>query len=312
MAVKIVIGLDDPDGILAATAYGAASVLQLQSATDEVFTTPVDVTEIAITAATYQYTHWDAAGTRSTWYRWRVENSADTELGEWSAAFQGWDPALAARLSGAYATLDAFLLRRGTRPPASTASAILARMEEALVEASSRLDEALGIPGLFFQYPQSGTAARVFDGSGDRVLHIHEGIVSLSSIRIKTSDSADWETVTVTDARLEYWANRGSPHVLPSGEPYDHVVLTGAGTQVTWPKVRAGIELTGVHQWPRVPRTASKGTMDWAAQDLAADMSFPGGVVGPEQVGSPVGPNRMPDSVWRLVNAMAHRHMCAI
>lgn len=313
MAVKLVIVLDAPDDALATAAYGAGADIELQSAADEAFTTPAAVADIPIVADTYQYTYWDLAGTTATWYRWRLTNAGDTETGEWSDPFQGWDPATAARLSGAYATLDALLLRRGMRPPATTQSAELARMEQALVDATERLDEALGQPGGgFFRAPQSGTEVRVFDGTNDRVLHVHEGVISVSAIRIKVGVSADWETVAVGDVRLEYWANRGSPHVLPSGEPYDHVVFTGAGSRTSWPGTPAGVELTGAFQWPRVYPPARKGTIDWALQDLAADKTFAGGVVGPAQLGAPVGPNRMPDSVYRLVSSMSRRHLCAL
>ena len=103
MAVKVVLGLDAPDDAL--TGYGAGAILRVQSSATETGTF-ANLTTVAVVAATYQYETWDAAGDKTTWYRWRIENAAATETGDWSAAFQGWDPAVAARNAGSYATLD--------------------------------------------------------------------------------------------------------------------------------------------------------------------------------------------------------------
>jgi hypothetical protein len=310
MAVKLVILVDDPDGALATGSYGAGADIELQSSAVEAFTTPAVVADIPLVAATFTYTHWDAAGTTATWYRWRLTNTGDTETGEWSAPFQGWDPATAARLSGANATLDELLGRLPERLP-STSTHKLARMERALIDATERLasNELVGYP--FMRSPQSGAdEARVVEIDCDGIVHVHGGIISVTSARIRRSTSADWEAITVTDLQLEYWAGGNRALAAPDGEPFDHVTLTGRGSLVTWPRTHAGIELTGAWQWPRIPRPAVNATCDLARQMLAADPTFAGAVVGPDQLGRPVGPNRLPDSVYRLNRAMSHRFAC--
>lgn len=310
MAVKVVIPLDGPDAILDAAAYGAGSDLELQRDTTPAFSAPAAVADIAIVTGTYLYEHWDAGGTTSSWYRWRLTNTGDTETGEWSDPFQGWDPAVAARKSGAYATLDD-ALRVLPQKPGERSSDRLARIETALVDATDQLDDALKLRHAFFRSPQSGAdEVRTFDGPGGRVLHLHAGLVELTSLRIKRSIRGDWETVDVDDVRLEYWANLGSNHEKPDDEPYDHVVMTGAGTELAWPCGPALVELTGAYQWPRVWRRATRVVVDWARQQLAADPSAAGGPTGPIELGRPVGTIRMPDSVFRFVTAMNQRHWC--
>ena len=307
-AVKILITLDAPDGVLAATAFGAGSKIQLQSGTTEAMADAVDVTRITIVAATYAYEYW-ATGDATTWFRWRVENTGDTNAGAWSDPFQGWDPATAARNSGAYATIDDLLLTVQSRPPMASSSDRYARWERALVDATDLLDEEIGRRHGFFRSPQTGaTEVRTFDGTGDRVLHIHGGIVSLAGLRVRLSTAGDWATVPLTDVRLEYWADLGRRHDPPAGEPYDHVVFTGSGADVRWPRIADGAELTGAFDWPKVPRRAVRATVDWARQLIAADPTMAGGVVGPTELGQPVGPNRMPEAVYRLRTAMAQRH----
>jgi hypothetical protein len=310
MAVKLVIGLDDPDGVLAAAAYGATSVMQMQRSADDTFVAPTDVAEITILAATYYYAYWDAAGDRTSWYRWRLEKGDDTETGEWSDPFQGWDPAIPGRLSGSYAHPDEFLRRVPTKPTTAQTDR-LARIDGALRDATGRLTDELG--GLsFWRIPQTGaTEVRAFDGDGSGVLHVHGGIVSLDAVRVKLSATSDFADVLDADWRLEYWADIGSPHDKPADAPYDHVVFTGAGTQRYWPRVRAGAELTGALGWPKAPGTARKAEIDLARQDLAADPSFAGGVVGPGgDLGRPVGPNLLPRSVYDLSLAMSRRFFC--
>lgn len=309
MAVKLLIGLLDPDGALGTDAYGAGAVIQVQRAADEAFTAPADVTEVAVQAATFAYVVWDASGDRSAWYRWRLEKGDDTETGEWSDPLQGWDPALPGRLSGSYANPDELLIRLGRRPTTAETERV-ARFDVALRDANERLtNEVLEMS--FFRTPQSGeTEVRLFDGDGTGVLHVHDGIVSLTGVRVKPFVTGDFEDVVDADWRLEYWANRGAPHSKPAGEPYDHVVFTGAGATLRWPGAHAGVELTGALGWPRVPRGAINAEIDLCRQMNAADPNFAGGPVGPSELGRPTGPNLLPRSVYDLQTAMARRHWC--
>lgn len=312
MAAKLLIVLDAPDEALVSAAYDTGAVIQLQRSTTSAFGSPADVAEIPVVASTYAYTYWDAGGDSYSWYRWRLEDSGDTANGEWSDPFQGWDPATGARRSGAYATPDRLQLRVPTRPGERSTDR-LARYELALLDGRERLDEALGVQGQFFRSPQTGAdEVRVFDARGDGVVHVHAGILEVNGVRVRLSPTSGWTTYSAGDVALEYWADAGNHATPPDGEPYDHVVVTGAGSLLAWPNGRASVELTGAFGWPRIPRRAANANIDWARQALAADPTFAGGTVGPSQLGAPVGPNRMPDSAWRLATDMSRRFWCQL
>lgn len=304
MAVKVVIPLADPDGILAAAPYGAASVIQLQRSTVEAFTAPADVVEIAIVAATYRYVYWDAAGDTTTWYRWRVENSADTETGDWSDPVKGIDPASIAAETGAYASIDDLLV---TMRQATTDTKFLARAEGALVEASDDLDAELH----FNVRPLAAGTVRTFTVGSDGYVHIHTGVRSISAVRMRLTQTADFEDVDLADLQLEHWAAGVRSTSAPGGEPYDHVGLTRRGTLLRWPITTFGIELTGAFGWDPPPRLWRAATVTWARQKIAADPSVPGGQIGPDERGSPFAPDRKPDIVYRLIRREADRFWCS-
>lgn len=300
MAVKLVVTLDAPDDALAG--YGAGARLHIQSGASETGTF-ASLTVIAIAAATYQYEYWDTAGDVTTWYRWRIENAGGTETGDWAAAIQGWDPATAARNSGSYATVDDFLLRVPTIPANSRT---LAAIERALVESRERLDAELGYD--YFRHPQSGTEQRTFHGPGTNLLHVHQGIISLTTVEVRLSTNGSWIALDADD----WWLETQPGDLWPkAGEPYFHVRLSDLATYVIFPKGENRVRLTGAFGWPSVRRFI-EGNIAWARQQLAADLSFPGGIVGSDELGRPVGPNRMPDAVWRLKLAESRRFACSI
>ena len=301
MAVKVVVTLDAPDDAL--SGYAAGAVLRVQSSTTETGTF-ANLTTVAIVAATYQYEYWDTAGDATTWYRWRIANSAETETGDWSDPFQGLDPAKAARNSGSYATVDDLILRAPTIP---TSSRMLAVLERALVESRERVDAELGRD--CFRHPQSGTEARIFHGKGGNLLHVHQGIVSLTTVEIRLSTNAAWTALLAADWWLE--AQPGDLWPL-AGEPYFHVRLSDAATYTTFPVGENRVRLTGAFGWARPSHRHIQVNIDWAHQQIAADPSFAGGPTGPDSLGRPVGPNRLPDSMWRLKLAESRRFACSI
>lgn len=88
--------VENPDEVLNAGAYGTAAVLRLQwSATEAGAFADVSGTgstpTSTVLAATRSYTGYDPAGTSSTWYRTRFENTGATRVSDWSAAFQVGD-----------------------------------------------------------------------------------------------------------------------------------------------------------------------------------------------------------------------------
>jgi hypothetical protein len=302
MSILLRLTVPNPDDIL--TGYGAGALIRIERAATEAGAYAEVDTE-AVVATSFLYEVWDAAGLDTSWYRTRYSNALNTAQSEYGDSFSPGTPT-------AYATIDQLLVRLPQQPP-STSTARLARMQNALLEATDRLTEELGGVS-FFRSPASGAdEVRLFEVGIDGVVHVHEGVISIAACRIRRTRTGDFEDVDIDDLQLEYWAKRGQRSTTkPAGEPYDHVSLTGRGTLLTWPATYLGIEFTGAWQWPAIPTRAVDATCDWARQALAADPTFVGGIVGPEELGRPIGPNRVPDSVWRLQVQMSRRFWCAL
>jgi hypothetical protein len=92
----LTIGVEQPDQILNAGAYGAGAVIRLQTAATEAGafadvsgagSTPTTT----VVTATNSYTGYDPNGIVSSWYRTRFENVGATRLSDWSPAFQVGD-----------------------------------------------------------------------------------------------------------------------------------------------------------------------------------------------------------------------------
>jgi hypothetical protein len=285
---RVVVRVPDPVGILAG--YGTGAVLKVQRSFDpDDFTGAADLADIAVVADAFLYTVWDTSNT-TAWYRWRAENAIGTQLGEWSDPFQGTDPAIAAHDDYAYANVDDLLLAL-PQPPPDLDGRKAARIHQALVQARERLDGELDVS--FARSPQTGTEARYFDGPGGCTLHVHGGIVSLATVEIRASIASDWETVDAEDWRL-------LPENPIGGQPYFHLELLGVVANSTWPRGSRLVRVTGAFNWAHPPQRAIAANVALARQALAADPTFAGGVVGPPQLGAPVGPNRLPEDVWRL------------
>lgn len=301
MAVKVVFVIPAPDDII--TGYGASPVARIQfSATETgVFADLAATPTEAIVAATHRYEHWDAAGSATTWYRWRPENAAGTETGDWSQPFQGIEAAVAAQNSGSYASIDDFLLHVGQIP---TDTRRLAAIERALVSSREELDLEIGRDA--FRHPQSGTEVRTFHSKGGSLLHVHLGIVSLTTVEVRETTNGTWIALDSDDWWLE---GRVGELTVPAGEPYWHVQLSDLSTYTTFPMGENRIRLTGAFGWPRPSARHVQGNIAFARQRIAADPSFPGGIVGQSELGAPVGSNRLPDAVWRLKLAESRRFL---
>lgn len=294
MAAKLTIALEAPADVL--TGYSTGALLRVQSAATEAGVY-ADLTTIAVVATAFSYEYWDNVGDTTTWYRWRAENAGGTETGEYSDPFQGTDPALPAPRSGAYADVDDLLLQVRQ---SVTDSRWLANAQVRLVEASRDLERALGGYTFFRGVSQAIRA----HGTGGGTLHIHQGLVSLATVEIQEVTGGSWIALASAD-----WYLEGLPgqDFMTDGEPSFHLVLEGDATYRTFPTVRRGVRLTGVPGWPAVPSGAKHATIAKARQLLAADTTLPGGPMGPEEYGNPIGPDRWPRSFYDFVMAERER-----
>lgn len=82
----LTLNVPNPDQLLNAGAYGAGSVVQVQSG-PALIGPFLDDGTVAIVTAVTSYTHYDLDGTTTTWYRTRYENAAGVVVSEWSDAF---------------------------------------------------------------------------------------------------------------------------------------------------------------------------------------------------------------------------------
>lgn len=284
---RITITVADPAGLLASTAFGAGALYRVERATS-MDGTYAEIGTGELDAATTAYVFWDATGLATHWYRTRYSDATGSDFSEYSDPFSP---------QTAYATLDDL---DATYSRSEDDARILVRMQSALVDGIDRITEE--VEADFFRHPASGTETRYFEGKGGTTLHVHAGLVTVTSIRIRLDRFTDWIALAATDYDLEA---RGSPEdpnqATAATYPFDHIVLNGTGaTFTTWPIGKRLIEIIGAFGWPRPPRRAVEANVAMARQLMAADRTYPGGVVSPDEQGLPVLPTRLPDAVYRL------------
>jgi hypothetical protein len=132
--VRVPITVTAPDDLLVAYSAGALIRVERSATQSGVY---AEVGTAAIVAGTYQYTYNDAAGTLTSWYRWRVSNAGNTLASGYSSPLQGVDAAFpfGVAVPPRHATLDKLLLTY-RNPDAITADPVLlARCADALDEA---------------------------------------------------------------------------------------------------------------------------------------------------------------------------------
>lgn len=298
-AIKVPIIIDAPLDAIRGYGNGALIRVERSGAVDGTYS---EIGTIAVGPERFAYEHWDATGTATSWYRWAISDATKTKQSGYSAPIPGVDAIASSRAARCYGTLDSLLLRFD-QPP--TGSAKLARLEQLLVDATQALTEELGFD--FFAHPLTGDGTWYLDSSGTDELCAHDGIVSLATVEVRTSPSDPYVTVASTDYELEHDANTSA-----EGEPFDHVVLTGAGALRRWPRGHRSVRLTGVRGWASVPATASSSVVARARQLAASDPMFGGGPVGPDEYGRPIGPTRMPDEMWRFMRVYRSRFYCHV
>jgi hypothetical protein len=279
LAEQIVVNVDDPADLL--TGYGAGAKVRLERAADSVFTTPTEVSTQTLVAGTTQYEFWDPAGTPASYYRYRISDSGGTTFSAYTELGQTGAPR-------AYATVDA--LRELLHIPDDSRDNLLADL---LVRVTTKINTSLGFD--FFRHPAvSGTEVRLVDGTGHSRLTVHQGIISLTGIRIAGWTGDSYTALTSADWRLRDPAG-------PNG-PYLTVQLTDTGTYGYWPSGYDIAELTGVFGYASVPADIEQATLMWAA-DI-----FRIGASGLEEPDQPRFAGGMPRFVWETVEDYRARH----
>lgn len=279
--IRVTFTVDDPAGLLAT--YGAGALLRVERAATEAGVY-VEIGTVAIDAGSTEYTLWDPAGAATSWYRWRASDAGDTTYSAYSDAFQGSDAEDTS--SERYAPLSAVLAGYQQTVPDDART----RLDNSLLDATDQISDLVGL-AFFTGSAETWTINElVVSPSG---LCVHDGIVSLTTVEVRSSVHSDWVELEANEWELV--------PALKSGYPSFHIRLTGIDANPRWPcGATSAVRLTGIRGWPAVPRSIRRATIDRARQLSAWDASRPGGVTGPEELGTGVGPNRMPDTMYRL------------
>jgi len=234
---------ENADELLNASAYGPAAVIQVQSGAAEAGPFSDDGT-VALVAGTRLYTHYDADGTSSTWYRSRFENAAGTTTSDWSAVFQ-----VGAEEAGRICSLyDVTQRLTGT---------VSANDQELLAEfiAEATTDIQGHTSRRFVRSPLSGTSTFLFDVERDsRTLRVAQGIASLTQLEVATTSQPEsggtYSVVAAAD-----WFLRPTSHERDAGWPATSVVIRDNATGAV-PQFHGGynaVRLTAALGWPSVP-----------------------------------------------------------
>lgn len=291
MANLVRVTVPAPDDILAEYGEGAVILLARSETQDGSFADFGDPEPIAASEFSYEIADPDAGP--GMWYQARY---ASEDLSRQSDPTDPFTPSQPRAL----ATLDDYLLITKQR---ITDSKTLADIERKLEDATNDLHDEIGYS--FFRQPRTGTEVRYFNGRGGRLLHVHAGIAALELVEIQPSRGSDFIALSGDDWHLE--AEPGDLDPLP-GDPWFHIALHDDGAYTTWPIGSRMIRLTLATGWPAVKSSHRNADVAWARQRRGLEGSLPGGSIGPDDMGQPVGPDLWPRAVYDLVKAETRRH----
>lgn len=195
--VKVTV--DQSGEVLNAGAYGASSVIRLQTSATEAGTY-ADVSgtgstpTLAIVDGTRIYTGYDPNGITSSWYRTRFENVGATRVSDWSTAFQ-----VGGEEAGQLCSLYDVKQRLG-KTAADTAQ------DELILEFIGRVSTGImGYTGRrFARSPLSGTTTFLFDiRRTTKTLWVPKGIAEMSQLEVATQTGGAFTVVPTADWFLD-------------------------------------------------------------------------------------------------------------
>jgi hypothetical protein len=273
---------------------GSGAKIRLERDTTTLFPAPTLVASPPLVASQSAYEVYDATGTTSNYYRFRLQKLDDTQPTAWSEAFQGG-------AVNAYATLDS--LREYLELPNDDRDNLLADL---LVRASAWITERCGRD--FYRHPQvSGTETRLYNGTGSHIgprgRSLIEDIISVTSVRYAAFTGASYAALVSTDYYLE-------PATPRSGWPYEELVLSDVGTLTAIYEGYRTLEVVGAFGWSAVPEMIAMATLD-LAREFYRQGPGGGGPVGVNQFGTPIFGGGMPMSVREVIQLYG-RHFLAV
>lgn len=288
------------------SAYGAGALVAIEFSATGGGAGFAVATTVPIVSGTENYSYAHAAGTGTTWYRLRYSNALATIFSDYSAEFQVG--------TTTYAALGDLLSLFETRPSSPDR---LERLEGLLQTATDEFIRKCGGRD-YFRHPASGTETWLAEAGGvsdswSDVLHVHDGIVSLTGIDVSFDRGITFEALTV-----DQWILEGrTPHdssPIPPGEPAFHLrLLYPFPTIRRFSPAQGTVRLTGARGWPAVPAQLREGIAQRARQMAYADPSFSGSVPGPSEYnGGGSTYERWPQILWRFFDDEAQRFWCSL
>lgn len=254
MPNTLTITVQNPDAILNAGAYGAASVIRCQSATTESgsyanLTGTGSTPTIAIVTGTRAYTGYDPAGTSSTWYRTRYESADATRLSDWSAAFQVGD-----ETGGLICGLNDAKQRLGLTETTSE--------DENLLDFIRQVTAWIEGPATgrwFVPRPLSGTVTYRVHTTAGRELVVPKGIRSITTLGVATEDQPASGGTYTTATAGDYYIDPPEME-RDAGWPGTRIVFrrNGSGSVQTFYDASFGAEITGAFGWSAVPAEVAR------------------------------------------------------
>jgi hypothetical protein len=242
--VKITV--ENPDEILNAGAYGANSIVRLQTAATEVGafadvagtgSTPT----VPIVTLIRAYTGYDPNGIATSWYRTRYENVGGTRVSDWSAAFQA-DGEEAGYICSLYDVKQRLAIAAMDTTDDETLIDYISAVTNLVVTHTGRR---------FVRSPLAGSSTFLLDVKRPtKTLWVPGGIAALALVEVATQTGGSYGALAPTD-----WFLR--PRVTDS----DYV---GAATRIELIDLPVGglplfypgydvVRLTGALGFPAVP-----------------------------------------------------------
>lgn len=263
-------------------AYDAGALMRLQSATvsagpfaDVSGTGSTPTT--ALVAGTRIYTGYDPAGTSTTWYRTRFENSGGTRVSDWSTVFQ-----VSAQGSGLLASL--YDLKQWLDRNASTDTADDEALLELLIQCGDYVSlycERTFAPDPVTVYTFDGFSAL----RGDRVLPVRRGIRSVTTLEVATNTGG---TLTAANAADVFLRPTDGERAL--GWPPTEIWLSDipVGSVTYFYPGFANVRVTGAFGFAAVPRDIELIVLTMAGKRWLSRQAGQTDIVGTGESGQPI------------------------
>jgi hypothetical protein len=283
VAIKVIVNVDNAADWIA---YAATARFRLDRAATADFAASTEVTTTVLVSGTDRYEAWDAGGSSTSWYRFRIEDDADVGLSDWSTPWQVLERQDIATL----ASVKQMLGTGATSTDDDVLGAIIAGTNGAILR-------RIG----YYPGPSDDTT-RTYDGNdavrdGKR-LWVPGGIRSLTELTIGATTGATKTAATATDYVLG-----PSQYGLRPGEPYYWIefVDVTTGSWSSFPEGYANVTATGIFGWGAVPEDLVYWA-SWLAVQMWKVRASSTGMVGSTEFGN-IDLSRLPSKAREVIDS---------